>query len=757
MKINRVSIKNFRKLKKVDVEFSDEQTVFVGANNSGKTSAMDALIYFLDRDKYSGSSRSSSGKIGRKLSVTDFTISNWINLNNFAESWVSNDTDSKGSTIEEWAPFCPSLDVWIKATINDISAVSHLIPTLDWNGEMLGVRLIFQPKDLDDLRANYVENYLKVSSLLDSQNNQESEKNKDKPTKPFMLWPRDLKDFLGKELTRFFEIKAYLLPTTEYEKSEVFEICDFGQNLTSFPFSGLFKVDVIDAQRGFADSSSNGATRNESLSPLLSDYYDNHLNPSELPEEDDVKALKAIDNAQNEFDERLKEAFNDTISEIETLGYPGFSDPHISLSTKLDPKEALGHEAAVLFSSNKDDDSKWSFELPEGLNGLGYKNLIFMVFKLISFRDKWLLKGKANKKNSTSIEPLHLVFIEEPEAHLHAQVQQVFIRKAFEVLRKDVSDKFTTQLIISSHSSYLAHEVDFEKLRYFKRNAAVDNESVPTSVVVNMSKVFSNESSQELAEIQTAQFVSRYIKTTHCDLFFANGIIMVEGAAERMLLPSFIKKDYDNSLNNSYISILEVGGAHAHRFKSLIEVLGLPTLVITDADAQDLNGNKVQPQDDKSYKTGSDTLKSWLGYKDKDFSEILALPFEDKVKENVCAVYQYGIKVSEFDNQLAIPYTFEDALALSNISIFKSIENTTGMTKKMKVAAENSSLSDCSKLMYEALTGDKAKMALDILYYVEPSKFNVPLYIAEGLNWLDKQLDVASMDYLNVKEGNSND
>jgi hypothetical protein len=210
-------------------------------------------------------------------------------------------------------------------------------------------------------------------------------------------------------------------------------------------------------------------------------------------------------------------------------------------------------------------------------------------------------------------------------------------------------------------------------------------------------------------------------------------------------------------LNNSYLSILEVGGAHAHRFKSLIEALGLPTLVITDADAQNSNGNKTQPLNDTTYKTGSDTLKSWFGFKEKNFSEILALPFKSKVKNNICAVYQYGIKVSEFGNQEAIPYTFEDALALSNISTFKNIESPTGMTKKMKVAVGKDTLEECSNLMYEALIGDKAKMALDVLFDVDPEKLIVPLYISEGLDWLEEQLDVASMDYLNVKEGSSHE
>ena len=61
------------------------------------------------------------------------------------------------------------------------------------------------------------------------------------------------------------------------------------------------------------------------------------------------------------------------------------------------------------------------------------------------------------------IEPLHIILVEEPEAHLHAQVQQVFIRKAYDVLRNHARLKekkdFCTQLIISTHSSHIAHEL----------------------------------------------------------------------------------------------------------------------------------------------------------------------------------------------------------------------------------------------------------------------------------------------------------
>ncbi|WP_105169792.1 ATP-dependent nuclease [Pseudoalteromonas sp. T1lg23B] len=725
MEIKRFDIRNFRKLENVQVELSSGQTVFVGANNSGKTSAMDALIYFLDRDKYSGASRSGLGKSGRRLNVTDFTVSNWLKLNSIGEMWVDGNL-SEAESLDEWVSLCPSVDVWLDASIADVVAVSHLIPTLDWNGEPLGVKLAFVPKNTESLRDKYIESFNKASTAIEGEDSQE-----------FKLWPRSLKDFLSKELNRFFEIKGFLLPS-EHQRAEA--SVDLRRELDSYPFSNLFKVNVIDAQRGFSDAlSSKGLNKGESLSPLLSEYFDTHLNPNDLPDKEDVKALKAIDSAQTEFDNRLRSSFRSAIGEIENLGYPGFSDPHILLSSKLDPIESLSHEAAVKFSvgDSAPEALRAELELPENLNGLGYKNLIYMIFKLISFRDGWQLKGKARLKTDSSIEPLHLVLIEEPEAHLHAQVQQVFIRKAYEVLSNEVSDSFKTQMVVSSHSSYLAHEVDFDKLRYFKRLAAKDSFSVPTSEVMNLATVFSQDRRREPKELQTAKFVSRYIKTTHCDLFFANGIILVEGAAERVLLPHFIKNNYADTLYNSYISVLEVGGAHAHRLRSLIELLGMPTLIVTDADAKNGEGKKAQPELSEEFSTGSDTLNLWLGFDDKNFKEIVELPFSAKQKGNVCAVYQNKTEVREFDNQIAIPYTFEDAFALANISTLKELESATGMLSHMKDACDEKTLDECATAMFKALEkGQKAKMALDILYEIEPEKLSVPDYIAEGLDWL---------------------
>lgn len=76
---------------------------------------------------------------------------------------------------------------------------------------------------------------------------------------------------------------------------------------------------------------------------------------------------------------------------------------------------------------------------------------------------------------------------------------------------------------------------------------------------------------------------TRYLKATHCDLFFADGAVFVEGPAERILVPHFVRERHKYEyLRRCYITWLEIGGSHAHRLRKLVEHLGLNTLIITD-------------------------------------------------------------------------------------------------------------------------------------------------------------------------------
>ena len=734
MKIAFTDIQNFRKLKSCRVELSENKTVFVGANNSGKTSAMDALIIFLKRSRQ------------KDLSTTDFTLSNWSDINKIGTDWIENQNpDELNLGSELWYPFVPSIDIWLDVEDKEIHYVSHIIPTLDWSGGHLGVRLIFEPKKVEDLYKAYKAAYEAAKNTSESRKN----------GNPLKLWPQTMREFLDKELHKHFTINAYILDPSKCTEKTPQKHPENSEPIAGDPFGGLFKIDIINAQRGFSDPNSveDGSKNDRRLSAQLRTYFDKHLNPSELPDTNDLDALEAIETARTAFDKRLKESFKASISELEGLNYPGFSDPKIQISSKVNPLEGLNHDAAVQFNVLRDDSNPddISLCLPEKYNGLGYQNLISMIFNLIRFRDEWMRIGKAGKRTENSddfIEPLHIVLVEEPEAHLHAQVQQVFIKKAYNVLRKhtDLGDKtqFSTQLVISTHSSHIAHEIDFKSLRYFKRIPAICATSAPCAEVVNLSTTFGDGS-------DTAKFATRYLKTTHCDLFFADAAILVEGPAERMLVPHFIKNKFPD-LDRNYISLLEIGGSHAHRLQPLIEQLGIITLVITDLDsiAKDSTG-KVKPERGKEYRTGNDTIKSWVPQK-ISLDEALNASGEDKVKNGyVRAAYQYEINVEYFGKAVtAIPYTFEDALTLTNVELFKGKTTSTGLIKKMADAVNKPTISEACADFFDALgkNSKKAEMALELLFTTEPSELTPPFYISEGLQWMQEKLKSKHQDYL---------
>lgn len=722
MKIEFIDIQNFRKLKKSRIDFSKKETLLVGANNSGKTSAMDALILFF--------------KSKNKFETRDFTLSNWKTINSIGETWIQ--TENKEDLdlgIKQWESLLPIIDIWLNVKPNEIHYVHHLIPTLDWKGGLLGVRLRFEPVNMEELYTEFSSNFINAKTILQASNSSKSN---------FKMWPKDMWDFLDKKVNNLFCVKSYLL--NPEISNEIQELPESAIPLESDAFSGLIKVDIINAQRGFSGTNAEETevSNVKSLSSQLRSYYDKHLNPFENPTSDDIDALKAIHEAKDIFDSNLKESFKDSLEELELLNYPGFGNPKITLSSRFNTVESLNHDSSVQYSL---DDKQPELSLPEKYNGLGYQNLISIIFKLIRFRDEWMQVGKTYKQNPDSpvdedFEPLHLVLIEEPEAHLHAQVQQVFINHAYKVLRNNKylkdNDNFSTQLLISTHSNHIAHEVDFASLRYFKRLKA-ENGDVNTSTIINLSETFGTEDS-------STRFAIRYLKTTHCDLFFADAVIMVEGPVERMLIPSFIKKM--PNLNSCYISILEIGGSHAHRLQPLVEKLGIITLVITDLDSINKNGvgsGRVQPEIAKEYRTGNDTLKKWLPL-EENLDAILKLDESQKIHATlpIRVAYQKAVKVSDGKNDIEVyPYTFEDSLVLENQDIFKKVSESTGLMKKMHLAATTPDIKESAKQMYEAITADgakKAEFALELLFFEEPNKLEIPDYINQGLIWLEEQL-----------------
>jgi predicted ATP-dependent endonuclease of OLD family len=744
MRIIQVDVQNYRKLKSCRIEFSKEKTVFVGANNSGKTSAMDALMALLKRSKR------------KSISTKDFTLSNWAEINRIAQGWIdAKKEDALNLAAEAWHPHVPTLDVWIHVEDPEVHYISKIIPSLDWTGGRLGVRLIFEPSNTEELYKVYKAAH---KSARDTEGKSE-----------LKLWPVAMREFLEKKLHAHFTVNAYILDPAHADEKDPQPLPANSEPIDGDPFEDLFRIDIINAQRGFFDPNSDeGSNQNRKLSAQLGEYYERHLNPSDLPDPSDLDALKAIESAQIEFDKKLEESFRASIGELEKLNYPGFSDPKIQVFSDISPLDGLNHDAAVQFNLQgaDGDSSDVSLCLPEQYNGLGYQNLISMIFSLIRFRDEWMQVGKAGKRNEEKdrfIEPLHIVLIEEPEAHLHAQVQQVFIKKSYDVLRNHLNlgskTDFSTQLVISTHSSHIAHEIDFVSLRYFKRNPAKGSGEIPSAEVINLSTTFGDQE-------PTAKFASRYLKTTHCDLFFADAAILIEGPAERMLVPYFIRNEFPD-LDRCYISMLEIGGSHAHQLKPLIEALGILTLVITDLDSMKevtetdtttvettTKTTKIRPERGKGYVTGNDTVKSWVPVK-SDLDEVLDASSDEKIKERKVRVsYQQEVEIEySGTTETLIPYTFEDAIVLTNIEYFEGLRYPKGLIKKLASAVNLSKAEDACEAMFEALSKNskKAEMALELLYSAEPEELTSPAYISEGLEWLKGELSIHDQDFLPAK------
>lgn len=727
MRIKFLDIQNFRKLKSCRIDLSDKQTLFVGANNSGKTSSMDALTFFL-MDK-------------NKFCTRDFTLNNWLEINDLADKWLiedKKDEDYWNIQLDKLQELLPQLDLWLGVRNSEIHYVHHLIPTLDWTGGLLGVRLRLEPHNIETLFKEY-KSYFDAAKKLGAD------------TLDIKLWPKSMWDFLDhkRKLSSLFTVKSYILDPSKVKSSEnegqFQSLSHDNLPLEKDVLNGLIKVDTINAQRGFSDANTDSG-KLKPLSSQFKEYYSKHLNPEEKPTADDLEALGSINKAKQSFDDRLKKSFEPSLIELSELNYPGFGNPNITISSSISPLDGLNHDSAVQYDLIKNNKSNENLTLPEQSNGLGYQNLISMVFELIRFRDEWMKVGKSSIEKDEDIifEPIHLVLIEEPEAHLHAQIQQVFIRKAYDVLRDHKNlkqnEQFRTQLIISTHSNHIAHEVDFTSLRYFKRILG-DKNNVDTSKVVNLSKTFGKDD-------MTTKFAIRYLQTTHCDLFFADAVILIEGSAEKMLVPHFIKQNHPQ-LATSYLSLIEIGGSHAHKLKPLIEDLGVLTLIITDLDPINPKANRkhVLPEKGKGYETGNSTINKWVPSQ-KDIDILMEMGEDEKISKNgqirtafqikQCILFKSTTATTE-----VYPTSFEDSLIYDNIELFNNLKGF-GLIKKFKSAIKKSTSSTLSDNIYSTLrdskSGDKASFALDLLFQSDPKKLKAPSYIQEGLIWMENKL-----------------
>ena len=752
MKIISFNITNFRRLYNVKIDIADEKTVFVGANNSGKTSASHALKCFLSKD-------------GRKqIKMNDITLINHKKINQIGEKWVEYDKkeisdEDIQKSYQEFISYFPSLDILIDVPKNEIYHVIKIIPTLDWQAGILGVRLCYEADSIEELRKAFVEKRL---NAIDAQ------------AKKVTLWPSNLVDFLSNELNSFFTINTYLLDIDNKSK-EVRKKSSFV--VQGFNIHDLIKFDFIPAQREVSDDPGK-SNDIEKPATQIRQYYDTIINPEKSPTEDrDFDAITAIQNSQNSFNKMLETNLESLFEEIKSLGYPSIADPDIEIKTKIGILSSfINHSSALNYKIN-------DLSLPENYLGLGYQNIIAMTVKLIKHRDEWLGIGKS-KEQKEHIKRLHFVIIEEPEAHLHAQAQLVFINNSYKLLTrykntedgvikelyKHIDESLCTQMLVTTHSSHIVHEVDFACLRYFDRFTSNVCE-IPLTQVKNLSNYFESQDAGK-------RFAARYLKLHHCDIFFSDALIMLEGKAEKILIPQFIKDRFEQ-LYRRYISYIEIEGNYVHIFRPLIEILGIDTLIITDLDSVDQSGKKQQPKKGVEQISSNPVINTWLfdDKKNKKTIDILInLKEEERVKtllstsSKVYFAFQQEIDVdfSRLDGGFnkkfvgqTIPRTFEDALLINNLEFIAQLpekidtlptKEKSQLNKVVMIYKNSNNLTKLMESFYTGLNPDvklvqgignitKAELALELLFICDTNyTLNPPKYIELGLDWLNNRL-----------------
>lgn len=739
-----IELCKFRRLSKVQLDLDTQTTILVGANNSGKTSILTALRHFLSD--------------GAAFGAFDISLSQWPQLRELGKKWdaLTEDPATTGGNDDDWKAqlatllaAMPTLDLWFDAEAGMYHFVSPFLSKLVWTGGAVGVRLRLEPaSDLASLKELAWSYHQARQPVKDASGDS-------------LAWPIDLLDYWLREPQKLGQVRPYSLDATNNPIAGKATYSTQVLHADAKPterknLARLIRVDFVAAQRGLgseeADSrSASGPHRVGLFSHQLLKYARQHLNVTATGHGHRADLIKAVAEAQKDLDQKIHDAIAPSVNEVKELGYPGLHDPQeIRFRTRIHTADLLDHSTAVQYSMKGEHGEDM---LPEYSIGLGYQNLQSLSYQLVSF------KAARMNPEKGSPTPVHLVMIEEPEAHLHVQVQRVFPDKAHKLISPTNADAtaLKSQLLISTHSSHLAHAEDFDRLRYVRRIAKSATQPMPTTEVVNLGQVFGSDDA-------TRHFAERYFRVQHTDLLFANAAVFVEGVAERMLVPLFMELNYE-TLNSRYVSFLDIGGSHAHRLKPLVERLRISTIVITDIDPVEEKVNKngntylsaVANTGQAGLKCGNATLRNWHP-KLEELDDFKVPTPEQHTWTEVpeCKVrFAWQLPVAEAGGTW--PSSFEDSLIFSNIDWFKELakERVDGNGRKIKPptgalgaaaravadAATNAELADkLHELMHDSFNkGDFAASIFELV--AAGASVACPKYIADALAWLQTELE----------------
>ena len=646
MKLTKINIKNFRLLTDVELDIDDSMTLIVGKNNSGKTSFMNFLSLITEN---------------KKIMFNDYPIiyrkELYEKIYKYLNEEISFDDFKKLIKIASMTFY---VDYKEDVNSDNFGFLSNFIIDID---DKITEAIICAKYEFNLSEEKFKD---KFSIKLDNREKSISE----------------IKKILPSVYDSFFKLVVCAINPNNLDDFLIKELKDF---------NNLFKIYKISAERSIGESEFQDNTYSP-FSSLLSKLFEEDID-SVFPE------LKGqIENLQNyvcnrnvDAQEQINEKLSEILKKAIKFGYPNEEKIELKANSNIQLENQIKRDTDLSYLDNEENEI-----LPNGYNGLGYKNLIKIEFELAAF-------SRDVSHYSKSLIPI--LFIEEPESHMHPQIQQKFIKYVNDYI-KDLNCA-DIQVIITTHSSYISSEVDFEKIRYIKKNK--------NNVIYKNLNAFLKE------DPENVDFIRKYLSLSKCDMFFADKVILVEGASEKLLIPDMIKKCENLflgkiSLLYQYYTIIEVGGAYAHKFLKFIDFLEVPTLIITDIDSVKLVNTKKGKKYCKCLvsegeTTSNATIKYW--FKNKEKKELTSLEELERLTEadktDKFKHIEFQVKEGKYCGR-----SFEEAIINANMEQYNVIKE--------------------EDLDFDHYTGKKTDFALDLMI---KETYNVPKYIKDGLVWLN--------------------
>ena len=712
MKIERVDIKNYRLLRDFSIDFENDLSLIVGKNNTGKTSLLTALDRFL-----AGSDRN-------KFSFDDFNLE--------LKSEIKTQLESALPDKDKYTPLGIRLNLLIRYSESDsLANLSRIMTDLDPDHYFINLEfgLLLEHDSLKQLKSDYAE----------FQTNE-----KEKETKREDYQARDLFYFLHSNLVEYFKLSKKSLScskTTGQPDGKSF-IDLISENI---PLKDVIQFRFISARRDVTNKE-----QNSTLSLQTSRIYEK-TEATDKQNEHIANFKDALGDTDLALTKVYDELFKETVDKVSKFGGIAEGDSKISINSTLQHRDLLKGNTTVMYSHGE-------HTFPEYYNGLGYMNLISIIFEI-----EILLKEFKRTKHEVPAD-INLLFIEEPEAHTHPQMQYVFINNIKGLLKEGIKREDganrNLQTVITTHSSHIASESDFNDIRYLKK---VND----TSVIAKNLKALEAEY-DSAGEEENYRFLKQYLTLNKAELFFADKAILIEGDTERIILPAMMKKidqaESESPLLSQNISIVEVG-AYSQVFERFIDFIGLKTLIITDIDSAEVvtktvdGKNKTTREackvsDPKAEFSTNHSLKFFLNT--DSLAELKGFDLEQKRVEKTEETEGKKWKVSSTGNVQLVFQTqeaneageeyharsFEDAFFHVNKAFIKDTNNKfDSLTQKHLKSFRNDEI-DVYEFAEKAI-GNKPSFAIEILLNsktdkagIEFSNWEIPAYIKEGLTWL---------------------